>query len=80
MTKEDFNDQLSDILSSGQCGFEDWHRDELKELFEGMDKEVLTEWLTEIYNQPYGIEEGVTGEELNFVSKYLGKKATIRFE
>lgn len=80
MTKEDFIDQMSDIASSGMGELSDWHKEEYTNLFEGMDKKVLIEWLDEFYNQPYGVDEGVMGEELNWVAKYLGKKAKIRFE
>ena len=77
MNKTEFQDQMGDILSSGYDGFASCHEKSLAELFEGMDKEVLLKWVLDFYHQPYGIEEGVSGMELNFVAKYFDKVPTI---
>ena len=81
MTKADFMEQYADIISSGYGGeLTDWHKKELTELFNGMDKAVLEEWLVEMYHLDYGLEEGLGAEELNWTAEYLGKKAKISFE
>lgn len=76
--QEEFTDTFVDIVSSGY-GFGEWQQEQLGELFAPMDKKILAEWLEAIYNQPYGVEEGVNGEELNWVAKYLGKTAQVVF-
>lgn len=80
MKKQEFIDVVADIVSSGYGDFSDWKRKQLTTLFEGMDKAVLVEWLGEFYNQPCGVDEGVNGEELNWVAEYLGKKAKVTFQ
>ena len=77
MTQEDFNDQFDDIVSSWDMDFCDWKKKELSNLFSNMKPDTIKRWVEERYNQPYGIEEGVTGEEINWVAKYFNTKAAI---
>jgi len=80
MNKEDFIDELADIAASGYEGFSSYQREEYTRIFNGIDKKILKEWLDEFYNQEYGLDEGVSGEEINWVAEYLGQKAKVIFE
>lgn len=79
MTDENFEEQLDDIISSGMGEFSEWHEEQLTELFEGVDKVVLEERLVAYYSEEFGVSEGISGEELNWVANYIGKKAKISF-
>jgi len=74
--QQKFIDDMTDIVSSGY-GWSGWHEDQLTVLFDTIGNETLANWLEAFYNQPYGVEEGVTGIELNFIAKYLGKTVQV---
>ena len=80
MNSEKFGDKMVDILSSGYGEFGDWKKSELTGLFENLDKDELEKMLVEFYTEEYGVDEGVGGEELNWVGEYLGKKPVISFQ
>ena len=81
MKQAKFDSELTDILSSGDGSFSEYHRKELTNLFGCVKKaKVLRKWIEEFYNVDYGIDEGLSGEELNWVANYLCKTARIKFK
>ena len=69
-TYEEFDDQMSDILSSGSC-FEmsNFHRTEIKELLSGMDRDCVINDLNTWYGkqEPEELREG----ELSYIGEEL---------
>lgn len=78
MNKEQFINEYQDIMSSGDgYGMRNWQIAELNNLFAKVGvTSILKDWINEMFTS---IEDGVSGEEINFVAKMLGVKATISF-
>lgn len=82
MTYEDFDEQMDDILSSGQgSDLSNWHKNQLKELFGSFpNKELAVEYANTYYStiEPEYIRE----EELDYIASLLDKKpkTSITFE
>lgn len=78
MNKEQFINEYQDIMSSGDgYGMRNWQIAELNNLFAKVGvTSILKDWINEMFTS---IEDGVSGEEIKFVAKMLGVKATISF-
>lgn len=66
-------DQFLDIVSSGQSDFNDWHENEIKELFEEMT--VTQPEMVELMDSLYGPDshvEGCTFNEVRFMMELSG--------
>ena len=77
MTYEEFDDQMSDILSSGSC-FEmsNFHREEIKELFSEMDRGRIIEDLNGWYGEqePSELREG----ELEYIAELIEGTVSVK--
>ena len=78
MNKEQFINEYQDIMSSGeQPGLNGWQMLELNELFARVGvTSILKDWINEMFTS---IEDGVSGEEINWIAEKLGMKAAISF-
>ena len=78
MNKEQFINEYQDIMSSGdQAGLNGWQMLELNELFARVGvTSILKDWINEMFTS---IEDGVSGEEINWIAEKLGMKAAISF-
>lgn len=76
-TYEEFDDQMSDILSSGSC-FEmsKWHVKQVKELISEMDRDRIVEDLNIWYGtqEPSELREG----ELSYISEMINGTVSVK--
>ena len=70
MDYEKFENEMNDIMGSGYGSeFTDWHKDQLTQLFDYVNKDLLFEYVNSYYSN--NSIDSISSEELNFVANYL---------
>lgn len=81
MKQSEFNDQMNDILSSGDGEFESFHKRELTKLFNSIEQTKLKSLVTVYYNKTIkSADYTVMAGELKYVAAKLKTKLTISFD